>query len=259
MKYSYVIGGLYRCEPDWIWYVPAMSNCDIWMVMGGSGWIDTGGKTCTISRGDCFVFPPDISLKAWHNPDTPLRVIAVHFTPVCPEDPVPFELHRKIPDPDLLYKLLDKSIRHSRTGHAEKADYWLNAALTELEEFDRSIDRPPPGCYDARLSEVCAKIKQAPEKNWTVSGLAADCRLSSDHFCKVFKAFTGNSPGGYIITARIEEAQNCLLASSMNVNQIADRLGYSSVYFFSRQFKKKIGLSPSEYRNAFTRRQPLPF
>lgn len=257
MKYSYVTGGLYRCEPDWIWYVPAMNDFDIWMVLGGNGWMDTGSETCTISRGDCFVFPPGMSLKAWHNPEKPLQVIAVHFEPVS-KDPVPFRLHRKIPDPDLLHKLLGKSIRHSREGFHEKADYWLNAALTELEEFDQSINRSSPGCYDARLSDICAQIKQAPEKNWTVARLAADCHLSNDHFCKMFKAFTGIPPVEYVINARIEDAQDCLLASSMNVSQIAARLGYSSVYFFSRQFKKKTGLSPREYRDAFTRRQRQP-
>ena len=258
MKYSYVIGGLYRCEPDWIWYVPAMNDFDIWMVLGGNGWIDAESEAFTISRGDCFVFHPGASLKAWHNPKNPLRVIAVHFVPNGPEDPVPFNLHRKIPDPDLLYKLLEKSIRHSREGFAEKANYWLNAALTELEEFDQSTNRPLPGCHDARLSEICARIKQSPERDWTVAGLATDCRLSSDHFCKLFKTFTGIPPVEYVINARVEEAQNCLRASSMNVSQIAARLGYSSVYFFSRQFKKKTGLAPREYRDAFTRRQHQP-
>lgn len=253
MKYKYIIGKLYRCEEDWTWQVSHMRDYDLWMVLSGSGRIETGNEIRAICRGDCFVFPPGTGLRAWHNPETPLQVIAVHFVPEQSEKPAPFGLHRKIPDPDLLYNLISKSVRHADTGNAQKADYWLNTALTELEEFDRSSSgQSRPGYYDDKLLGICSEIKTHPEKNWTIATMAADCGLSSDHFCKIFKAFTGTSPGDYVITVRVEQAQSYLLASSMNINQIADRLGYSSLYFFSRQFKKKIGISPRDYRKSFT-------
>lgn len=251
MKYDYVFGGLYRCESDWAWNVAGMKDYDVWMVLEGSGYVTVASETKPINRGDCFVFSPDTVLRAWNPPETPLQVVAIHFIPFNKDDAVPFRLHRKIPDPDLLCKLLLKALQHSKSD-MEKRNYWLNAALTELEEFDRNSRQPPPGCYDDRISRICENIKQSPEKNWTVPALAAACHLSSDHFYKVFKAFTGVSPGDYVVATRIEQAQHDLLSSSMNISQIAARLGYSSVYFFSRQFKKKCGLSPRSYRNSFT-------
>jgi YesN/AraC family two-component response regulator len=53
----------------------------------------------------------------------------------------------------------------------------------------------------------------------------------------------------FLARARVERACQLLAESTMNVSQIAETMGYSDIYFFSKQFKQFVGESPLRYRN----------
>jgi transcriptional regulator GlxA family with amidase domain len=55
-----------------------------------------------------------------------------------------------------------------------------------------------------------------------------------------------------MIRRRIQRAATLLSESSLTISQIADAMGYRDVYFFSRQFKQKMGQSPRTYRSGPT-------
>ena len=63
------------------------------------------------------------------------------------------------------------------------------------------------------------------------------------------KKHTGKSPNEYIIELRLQFAKNLLDNTNMSIKQISERVGYSDQYFFSRIFKKYLGISPQSYRN----------
>ena len=64
---------------------------------------------------------------------------------------------------------------------------------------------------------------------------------------KLFKEETGWSVMEYFYRLKIEEAKRLIREETNNFTQIADILGYSTIHYFSRQFKKIVGMSPSEY------------
>ena len=75
---------------------------------------------------------------------------------------------------------------------------------------------------------------------------------------KHFARHAGQTIENYYIQCRIERVKELLQDSQMNVSQIADKLGYSSVHYLSGQFKKFTGTSVSEYKNQFRNsRTPL--
>jgi len=59
-------------------------------------------------------------------------------------------------------------------------------------------------------------------------------------------------PKAYFISLKIEEAKRLLSETPMNVTEISQMLGFSSVHYFSRLFKSKTGMTPTEYRCAKT-------
>ena len=83
--------------------------------------------------------------------------------------------------------------------------------------------------------------------------LACSAGYSTAHFARVFRATMGESPQTFIVKARLQRAQRILTDSSLPVGEIATMLGYPDAYFFSRQFKAKVGRSPSEFRAAYRR------
>lgn len=74
--------------------------------------------------------------------------------------------------------------------------------------------------------------------------LAVDRRQFSD----VFQAVVGLSPNKYIQKYRLEEAKSLLKFSTYSISEIADMTGYNDCFYFSKSFKKNIGVSPKEYR-----------
>lgn len=83
----------------------------------------------------------------------------------------------------------------------------------------------------------------------TIDDLAAQSGLSRTQFYEAFKNGTGVSPYQYHLQLRMSRARELLQGSELPIKQIASLLGFSSVYQFSKIFKKKAGFSPSRYRH----------
>lgn len=73
--------------------------------------------------------------------------------------------------------------------------------------------------------------------------------VSYSYFRKVFKIYTGIAPHQYFLDYKIMRARELILASDVPVKEISYKLGFSSIQYFSRLFKKKTGMSPTDLRN----------
>ena len=71
--------------------------------------------------------------------------------------------------------------------------------------------------------------------------------VSTVYFRKLFTKITGKSPITYARAIRIEKAKEMLKSDYGKLSDIAHTLGYSSIYDFSRDFKKHVGIPPSEF------------
>ncbi|MBQ1212987.1 MAG: helix-turn-helix transcriptional regulator [Clostridia bacterium] len=77
--------------------------------------------------------------------------------------------------------------------------------------------------------------------------LASIANMSTVYFRKLFTQRYGISPMKYLTNIRIETAKNLLLSGNLSVSEVGDAVGFSSVYSFSRAFKKHAGLSPTDF------------
>ena len=78
--------------------------------------------------------------------------------------------------------------------------------------------------------------------------LAAQFKLSRFHFAKTYRALTGHAPIQDFIQLKMAQACRLLDQGSLEVRQIAEQLGYDDPYYFSRLFRKVVGMAPSHYR-----------
>ena len=72
-------------------------------------------------------------------------------------------------------------------------------------------------------------------------------KVSTSYMNTVFQTQMGISPGEYIRRVKLEESKCLIREGRMNFSKIAELLHYSSIHHFSRQFKDKFGMTPSEY------------
>ena len=77
--------------------------------------------------------------------------------------------------------------------------------------------------------------------------VAANVEVSASYLTALFHKNLQLSPGEYIRRVKLQESKLMIRENAMNFTEIAATLQYSTVHHFSRQFKEKFGITPSEY------------
>lgn len=85
-------------------------------------------------------------------------------------------------------------------------------------------------------------------ENLSMDTICDAVHISKYHFCRKFKAVTGNTVMDYILKTRIINAKNRLLNSRDSISEISENCGFSSISYFCRVFKQSEGMSPLKYR-----------
>jgi AraC family transcriptional regulator of arabinose operon len=137
-----------------------------------------------------------------------------------------------------------------RTGYSTRS--FINAAnqlrhlLTQMSlEISAQQGRMQGGF---ELEFIHAYMMENLEQAVSLDTLAALANMSKYHFSARYKALTGYSPIRHFLNMKMEHACNLLDATDLGVGAIAGKLGYEDSLYFSRLFRKTIGLSPRRYR-----------
>ncbi|WP_020531169.1 AraC family transcriptional regulator [Flexithrix dorotheae] len=88
------------------------------------------------------------------------------------------------------------------------------------------------------------------ENIWTIKmeEIAAELNISYSKFRKLFKDYTGLAPGQFLMQHKIAFACNLLNEGNLSIKEVAIKLGFETPQYFSRIFKKKMGMAPGEYQ-----------
>lgn len=81
-----------------------------------------------------------------------------------------------------------------------------------------------------------------------LSELADMERVAPAYFCRRFREVYGTPPIHYLLGLRVERARELLATSGLTVTDVAERVGFGSVHYFTRYFAKRLGMPPALYR-----------
>ncbi|MBD0379013.1 response regulator transcription factor [Paenibacillus sedimenti] len=124
---------------------------------------------------------------------------------------------------------------------------WMRAQ--EAKKEASKVDLPEIGAAGlSTIEQVRQFIASNLSRDITLSDAASSVHLNPSYLSQLFKQQTGGKFVDYVIEMRMEEAKKLLLKTSLRVSEIAERLGYSDISYFSNTFKKLSGCSPLEYR-----------
>ncbi|WP_439815186.1 transcriptional regulator FtrA [Zavarzinia sp. CC-PAN008] len=113
------------------------------------------------------------------------------------------------------------------------------------------IDQPVPRVREGRLAPLLDAVRARPAEDWSIARMAALAGFSARTFVRRFRALTGAAPGDWLIATRVDVARHALETSGAALADIAEACGLGSVENLSRQFRRRVGVPPGEYRRAF--------
>ena len=103
---------------------------------------------------------------------------------------------------------------------------------------------------DERIKYSITEIRKNIFHPISLELLAKNANLSKDHFIRLFKKETGNTPQQYINQKKIEQAQLILITEETPIKQLAYQLGFEDPSYFCRLFHQRTGYTPLQYRQA---------
>jgi AraC-like DNA-binding protein len=215
------------------------------------------GGSCPVRRNETICLAPAVH----HSADIPVR-----HTVTC-WNHVHWKVFGAIPLLDLFNVPLVISGKASRKIGA--VNFELLAVMAKPAGFARSVNVRALGLsllslilgqsqprtdsvrrFQAlsRLAPVLQIIDQQLDQPVTRDNLADIAHLSTSRFNAVFKAALRQSPREYIQKRRLQRAQQLLISTDLAIHEIAARVGHPDPFHFTRMFKQKCGVNPSQYR-----------
>lgn len=168
------------------------------------------------------------------------RWIDAGLFPIWPQQPL------GIAEPGARFDRLLASFAGNDRLAAARGAHILEGLLLDLAEA-RSHENARPDWLDAAIS----RLEDATESGTPdYARLCQDLGLSESTLRRQFRQAMGLSPHEYLIQVRVARAKELLAGTGLPLKAIARRLGYSDVYYFSRQFRQLTGLPPAGYQRS---------
>ncbi len=245
---------------------------------GGQGRLQLAGQLLQIVRGDLLAIAPGLPHAYGANPQDPWLIQWLHFRGdavssllaecgLAPDSPI---LHLRDDRSDCQAAASARSVGpllaqcREAIGAEFSLAHQLLAAASLQELFARLILYSRCGNEslnrNADIESAIAYMQAHFAEKLTLDQLAALCSLSKYHFIRQFKARTDLTPLAWLNQLRLRRACEQLETTRASIQEISQKLGFASPYYFSTAFRQATGLSPRTYRqrNSQLRRENEP-
>lgn len=221
----------------------------------GRGSVEVEGREYLLEEDQAFCIPADRPHRYQADERDPWSLLWVHFKG---EDAAlyPLEECRVVAAPpaeenrlSFLFQLLFDALEDDYSpGNFIYISQVLSLILAQLYYRNHT----GKGSQNRYLTQAIRCMYRNLDRGLTLDELAAEVGLSKSYLHQIFVAHTGRAPLEFFTRLKVEEACKLLKATDLTVGEIARRVGCADPYYFSRLFKKAVGVSPKAYRD-----QPL--
>jgi two-component system response regulator YesN len=127
-------------------------------------------------------------------------------------------------------------------GDVEFYIYGIFLALLASKQGEKTL-------YSFIVKKCITFIKNNYSKNITLSDAAKNAEVSHSYLSFIFKQETGINFNIYLSRWRVEQAKKLLKSTNMRIYEVAERVGFSNPYYFSKVFKELTGVSCKDFRD----------
>ena len=226
--------------------------------ISGKGSCTLDGQEWKMEPGDLLFLPPRERHVYSANPHSPWTIFWMHFRGLRAEDYLEsLGVSRSRPvvsvdDPMVFFDAFEDTFRHATHGFSEAAMTGLSTAFARLLGLAKVHQRTPGSRShraENRLLKALAMMREDLSHPWTIEELARESHISVPHFTQLCRKQTGLPPFGLLIRLRLQTAMELLQRGTHNVSEAAAAVGYEDPFYFSRLFRKHMGIAPSTCRN----------
>ncbi len=225
-----------------------INDHELVFILQGTGFIEIEGKTHKTKQNEIYYFTPNLKHRLWVENAPFMKFYALHFTLPNAKEKLSFANTFTPQNPQKIHLLLQELEQVHTTKnylYEWKENILLENILLELHAQSSETASPTE---ILRIQKVLDFIHTQPYASFSIEQLAHLAKMKRSSFMLAFRMVTGNSPISYSLNLKISHAQNLLTETQLPILQIAKICGFEDALYFSRTFKKRLGVSPKSYR-----------
>lgn len=252
-----------KYENDWKSIPHTHQISELFYVLNGKGVFYIEDEVVPVEKDDLMIINPHIEHTEKTFPSDPMEYIV-------------FGVEGLAFSSDLSNGNSSKGYNHYSYGSDQNP--FINFAQLMIREFDEKQPGFETVCHGLlqvlliyisrkqnlnvisdssfQLSKECALAKRYIDanyaKNITLDVLAEITHINKFYLAHSFTECMGQSPINYLTEKRLDASKQLLANSNLSVAQVASNTGFSSQSYFSQIFKKKVGITPQQYRKQST-------
>ena len=228
------------------------------LCVAGSGWYSFGGQRRALQSGEALLIPAHRPHIYGADPIAPWSIHWMHFmglegdyfVRLPPEENPTLSVHPHcVARIEGIFRecyttlvggfVLPRMVYISKLMHNLLADLFYN---------NSSYSSGMRSSHFHDLGPTFAFLRHNLHRPVSLAEMAQHAGLSPSHFSHVFREQTNHSPVDYFIYLKVQHACSLLILTQLAIKEISQAVGYRDSYYFSRLFRKVMGVSPSEYR-----------
>jgi AraC family transcriptional regulator, arabinose operon regulatory protein len=224
----------------------------------GNGWYKIGDKKSEVGPNQFFILPQNVEHAYGSSEDNPWTIYWIHYGGESLPQLNGLQAVQKHFKPayiknsgeilttfSRMYKALELGYSTDNLIFANLCfPHFLSLFIYNSKQTTVATSTEKMDCVDSAILYMQEHINE----NITLQELSNHYNYSASRFSSLFKQKTGYAPIDYFIQMKMQKASQQLDFTTSSVKDIALSMGFDDPYYFSKRFRKIIGLSPKQYR-----------
>lgn len=223
----------------------------------GNGTISIAGQDVQLPADHFYIIPEGMPHAYAADMQNPWSIYWIHFTgekakhiakPVLQQIPV---IRNKTSRINNRLELFNELFHNLGRGYSMETLEYVNlclprliASFTYLPQYRSLNEQFTKDPISLSINYMLENIN----RKFRLEELSGAVKLSASHFSKLFLSRTGHSPIDYFIQLKIQRSCRLLDNTDLSISDVAREMGFDDQFYFSRQFRKVMNMSPREYR-----------
>lgn len=222
-------------------------------VLEGSGWLEVENNRVELHPGEVLILNPQTSHRNLQpeSDDFSVMMLGMYCSYAANFQSAAHQLVGSHSSPGLVtcIQLFCEELKNQQESFESACQQLAQLILLQM---NRLYPLMRTTLSNRKSSLECTRVRQFIDEHFsepiTLDQLAAYAGLNKYYLVHVFNREMGCSPISYLIERRITESKRLLSTTTISVQQISSRLGFSSPSYFSQSFRRATGFSPVEFR-----------